>query len=136
MKKSKLFFVFLILSLIFLSGCSKKRNASGNLVVDSMALDKVVFEKDRGDCLETMAIYFKGDNVTKVETKETYSDPDNLLKAYETYSESSDYDNLRSSGLDIGYEYSDAHMYNFIDGIVGKNNIINTCQTDKGYTLK
>ncbi len=102
----------------------------------SATLDKIVFEKSRDDCAETTAIYFKGDNITKVEVKETYNDQDSLSKAYKVYSESKDYDNLRSSGLDIGYEYSSSLIYNSFDGIRGKDRIIDVLKNERGYVLK
>lgn len=136
MKKDRLFLVFLLLFFSFLTGCAKTYNSPEALGSVSTALDKVVFEKDREDCVETMAIYFKGDNITKVETKETYNDQDSLSKAYKVYSESKDYDNLRSSGLDIGYEYSSSLIYNSFDGIRGKDKIIDVLQNERGYVLK
>lgn len=136
MKKNNLFVILLIMFFGVLAGCSKGYNVSDAIGSDSFAIDKVVFEKNRGDCDEIMAVYFKGDNITKVETRETYSDKDNLSKAYKSYSESPDYVNLRTSGLDIGYEYSSAHIYNFFDGIRGKNNITNVLQNDRGYVIK
>lgn len=136
MKKNNLFVILLIMFFGILVGCSKGYNVSDAIGSDSFAIDKIVFEKNRGDCDEIMAVYFKGDSITKVETRETYSDKDNLSKAYKSYSESSDYVNLRTSGLDIGYEYSSAHIYNFFDGIRGKSNITNVLQNDRGYVVK
>lgn len=136
MKKDKLFLVVLLLVFSFLTGCAKTYNISEALGASDTTLDKVIFEKNRGDCVEVTAVYFKGDNITKVETRETYTDKDSLSKAYESYSESKDYSNLRSSGLDIGYEYSSARIYNSFEGIRGKDNIVDILQKDRGYVLK
>lgn len=137
MKRKKLFSIFLFLIFGLLTGCSKTSyNVSEVLGSGDVTLDKVVFEKNRDDCTEITAIYFKGDNITKIETRETYADQDSLSKAYKSYSESKDYDNLRSSGLDIGYEYSKALIYNSFDGIRGKDKIIDVMQKEKGYMLR
>lgn len=136
MKKNNLFLILLFILFGFLVGCSNMQNSSESIGSEGSVLDKVVFEKNREDCSEVMAIYFKGDNITKVETKETYIDKDALTKAYSTYSESTDYINLRTSGLDIGYEYSSSRIYNSFDGIRGKDKIIDELEKNRGYDVR
>lgn len=136
MKRNRLFILFLFLFVSFLTGCSKSYNSSEAVGLGDALIDKVVLEKNHENYDEVIALYFKGDNITRVEAREAYNNEDELSKAYKTYSESSDYGNLRSSGLNIGYEYSGALLYNTFDGIRGKENILSVLQNDRGYVLK
>ncbi len=136
MKRNRFFLLLLVCFFGFLTGCSKMHNISESIGSEINLLDKVVFEKNRGDCAETMAIYFKGDNITKVEVKETYSNQDAASNAYKSYLESSYYDNLRSSEFDIGYEYSSSYIYNTFEGIRGKDKIVNFLQKEREYVLR
>lgn len=136
MKRNILFLIFLIIFFDTLAGCSRGNRIHEAIGSNNFVLDKVVFEKNREDCNEIVVVYFKGDDITKVEAREIYWNKDSLSKAYKYYCESPDYVNLRTSDLAIGYEYSSSHVYNFFDGIRGKDNILGVLQNERGYIIK
>ncbi len=136
MKKNVMYCFLLILILSFCSGCSQTPGKEKNSDSESGILDKVVFEKNKENVTEVMSVYFKGENVTKVEVREKYSNEEAALRAYETYNNSTIYTNLNNYGLNIDYEYTRIYKDKLFGDFSDKKNIIDNCEKNMGYIKK
>ena len=136
MRKKCVVYWILAVCCLFLAGCSCKGKEPVGDNSENRDLDKVVLEKVNNCCTEIMTLYFRGENVTKIEMKETYSNQDEAIKAYDSYNSSDVYTNTKKSGVNVGYEYTQKSAGELFKGYRRKTDVISECTSNKGYTIK